>query len=274
MDAQVAMFETPWSEFTGQGEDYDHYRPHYPAEVATVILQHIRIAGLSGLAADVGSGTGLFTRVLATELRGVARVVGVEPNADMARVARDSTPAELGVTYKVASAEALPFPPLSLCAATAATAAHRFDRSAFFDEVSRTMKAGGMLALVHNRHRYWDSAAIADYHAFVESCTPEYQRGMCTTAHGTYAHVDFAAELSTDRRFADVHVKRWEWDFTTDLTGFLSLSLTSSIIQRSAAVIGRQAVVDKLSALFDRYSKNGLLDQAHVTEVTYATKRA
>ncbi|MDX8443211.1 class I SAM-dependent methyltransferase [Mesorhizobium australafricanum] len=273
MTTTFPNFETPWSEFTGEGDKYDRYRPSYPREVAKVIIDHVTGRHLDGAIVDVGSGTGIFTRLLASQAQGKASVVGIEPNADMTHVAIKSAPHDLHIEFRIAPAERLPFPEKSVSAVTAATAAHRFDRPAFYDEVVRTLLPSGLLALVHNRHRYWDSLALAEYHEFVEQCIPEYRRGTFTTTAGTYLTIDFSAELGADLRFQNVSVRRWNWDFDTTLSHFLLLSFSSSLIQRSAAAIGEHEVAEKLTAIFNRYSNDGLLRQPHLTEVTFATKR-
>lgn len=273
MTTTFPNFETAWSEFTGEGENYDLYRPSYPGEVARVIIDRVTSKRLRGAILDVGSGTGIFTRILAAEAQRKLPVIGVEPNADMICVAVKSTPRDLHINFRMAAAERLPFQDRSLSAVAAATAAHRFDRHAFYHEVARTLLPGGILALVHNRHRYWESPALTEYHEFVEQCIPEYCRGTFTTAARTYSTIDFCSELSTDLRFEDVNVRKWNWDFDTGLSHFLALSFSSSLIQRSASVIGKQTVTEALTGIFERHSRDGLLRQPHMTEVTFATKR-
>lgn len=266
-------FETPWSEFAGEGKNYDLYRPGSPAEVAKVIVDHTLHRDLHGDIVDVGSGTGIFTRLLAAEAQGRASIVGVEPNTDMIHVAVKSTPPELNIKFRISPAERLPFPDGCVSAVTAATAAHRLDRLAFYNEVARILLPGGLLSLVHNRHRYLDSPVLSEYHDFVEQCIPEYRRGSFTTAVGTYSTIDFYGELDNDLRFENVKVRHWNWDFDTSLPHFLALSFSSSLIQRSAATVGEQAVTIKLTEIFERHSQRGLLRQPHVTEVTFATRQ-
>lgn len=266
-------FATPWTEFAGEGNNYDLNRPGYPSEVAKVIVDHVIHRRLDGNIVDVGSGTGLFTRVLAEAAQGRLSIIGIEPNTDMIHVAVKSTPRELNIKYRVSPAERLPFPDRYVSAVAAATAAHRFDRHAFYNEVARILLPGGLLALVHNRHRYLDSPALSEYHAFVEQCIPEYSRGTFTTAAGTYSTIDFHRELDADFRFEDVTVRHWNWNFDTSLPHFLALSFSSSLIQRSAVAIGEQAVTKKLTDIFERHSQSGLLRQPHVTEVTFATRQ-
>ncbi|PJG51472.1 hypothetical protein CVM73_30780 [Bradyrhizobium forestalis] len=264
------VFNTSWDEFTGEGENYDRSQPGYPSDVAKLISQHIQRARLIASIADVGSGTGIFTRILAKELDGIVPIVGVEPNLDMIRVARKAMPPDLQVSFQDAPAEQLPFPQASLSAIVSATAAHRFDRKKFFGEVVRTVQPGGMVALVHNRHRYWDSEALTEFHRYIEGCIPEYRRGAFTNKDGGYSNVDFRSELLEDDHFSDVTVRSWEWDFETNLEHFVIAGLSTSIVQRSAEVVGRNKVVEFLRDLFRRHSIDGSLRQPYVTEVTYA----
>ncbi|MES5486345.1 class I SAM-dependent methyltransferase [Bradyrhizobium sp. INPA03-11B] len=273
MATTIPNFETPWSEFAGEGRNYDLYRPGYPGEIAKIIIDYAIHHRLDADIVDVGSGTGIFTRALASEAKRRLSIIGIEPNADMAHVAVKSTPRELQIKFRISPAERLPFPDRSVSAVTTATAAHRFDRLAFYNEVARILLPGGLLALVHNRHRYLDSPALSEYHDFVEQCIPEYRRGTFTTAAGTYSTINFYSELYTDLRFENVKVRHWNWDFDTSLPHFLALSFSSSLIQRSAVAIGEQATTKKLTEIFERHSQDGLLRQPHVTEVTFATKQ-
>ncbi|MDE5457573.1 methyltransferase domain-containing protein [Bradyrhizobium sp. CSA112] len=270
MCKRPGTFDASWAEFTGQGRNYDRYQPSYPSDVAKLVSQHIQRAGLVGGIADVGSGTGIFTRVLAREIDGIIPIIGVEPNQDMIQVAMDAMPPDLQVSFQSAPAEQLPFQQASLSALVFATAAHRFDRKKFFGEVARTVQPGGMLALVHNRHRYWDSDALTEFHSFIESCVPGYRRGTFTNKNGGYSNMDFRSELLEDSRFSDVEVRSWEWDFETNLEHFIITGISTSIVQRSAEVVGCNKVVEFLRDLFRRYSIDGSLKQPYVTEVTCA----
>ena len=80
--------------FSDRVADYVRYRPGYPPE----LMRHL--AARTGLgpgdaAADIGSGTGIFTRLL---LEAGAEVFAVEPNADM----RAAAEAELAGTAPAA----------------------------------------------------------------------------------------------------------------------------------------------------------------------------
>ncbi len=71
----------PQDRFSDRAGDYAKYRPSYPAAAIDSILE-----GLDepSVAADIGAGTGISSRLLAE--RGV-RVVAIEPNAEMRQAA-------------------------------------------------------------------------------------------------------------------------------------------------------------------------------------------
>src|SRR5262245_49009958 len=73
----------PTGRFTQRADDYAVYRPTYPAAAIDAILDGLG-APARLVAADVGAGTGIASRLLAE--RGV-RVLAVEPNAAMRAVA-------------------------------------------------------------------------------------------------------------------------------------------------------------------------------------------
>jgi hypothetical protein len=92
--------------FSGRSEDYETYRPVHPPVAIDAIL-----AGLGApaqlVAADVGAGTGIGSRLLADR---DIQVLAIEPNADMRLVATTHT----GVTFLEGAAEALPLEPASV----------------------------------------------------------------------------------------------------------------------------------------------------------------
>lgn len=84
--------------FSDRAADYVKYRPSYPAAAIDKIL--VGLSSISQLvAADIGAGTGISSRLLAE--RGV-KVLAIEPNAAMRQVA---FPHPL-VEYRDATAEA------------------------------------------------------------------------------------------------------------------------------------------------------------------------
>ena len=124
------------SPYDGIADCYDRARPHYPP--AALAILSVRAGEL---VADVGAGTGIFSRQLAHSLPD-ARVVGVEPGADMRRAAEAASHELSNLSFVAGAAEAQPFPEGSLALVTAATAAHWFDRPLFYAQAFRCLREG------------------------------------------------------------------------------------------------------------------------------------
>src|SRR5277367_2177439 len=52
-------------DFTGLADDYAKFRPGYARQVATALLSYVGREAASVDAADIGAGTGIWTRTLA-----------------------------------------------------------------------------------------------------------------------------------------------------------------------------------------------------------------
>jgi len=123
--------------FSRQAEDYARYRPRYPDEL---------IAFLAGLvpehecAWDCGTGSGQAARALA---RHFARVIATDPS--ISQIAHAEPHAR--VTYLVSTAEHSALASQAVNMITVAQALHWFRFGAFYDEVRRTLKPDGVLAV-------------------------------------------------------------------------------------------------------------------------------
>lgn len=124
--------------FSSRSADYAAYRPTYPVALADYL------AGLCetpAKALDVGCGTGQLSVLLAERF---ASVVATDAST---RQIENAVPHER-VTYCVAPAEKSGLPEHSVDLVTVAQAAHWFDLPAFYAEVRRVAKPGGILALI------------------------------------------------------------------------------------------------------------------------------
>ena len=117
---------------------YAAHRPSYPAALADFLA---RLAPARRLAWDAGCGSGQLSVILAGRFDRV--------------VATDASPEQIGratrhakVEYRCAPAEASGLPERGVDLATAAQAAHWFDLSAYYAEVRRVTRPGGIIAMV------------------------------------------------------------------------------------------------------------------------------
>lgn len=152
--------------FLGRADEYVAGRPTYPAALGAWLAE---TGLLSGPAADVGAGTGLFTRLLLAE---GAAVHAVEPNAEMrAALRRDLAPAvEAGrLTVHPGTSEATGLPDGSVELVTAAQAAHWFDPAPTLMEFRRVLRPGGNILLVWNDWRGVDRPFNRAYGSVVQA---------------------------------------------------------------------------------------------------------
>ena len=136
----------PQSRFSSRAEDYAKYRPSYPDAVIDRIIADLgNPAEL--IAADVGAGTGIASRLLAD--RGI-KIIAIEPNAVMRQVARS----HLLVEFRDGSAEDTNLADAAVDLVTCFQAFHWFNPESTLKEFSRILKPKGKLAAVwHNRDR-------------------------------------------------------------------------------------------------------------------------
>ena len=136
----------PQSRFTSRAEDYAKYRPSYSSAVIDCIVASLGNMSES-VAADIGAGTGISSRLLAD--RGT-KVIAIEPNVAMKKVAA----AHPLVEFCDGSAEDTGLADDSVDLVTCFQAFHWFDPQPTLTEFARILKPRGRLAAVwHNRDR-------------------------------------------------------------------------------------------------------------------------
>lgn len=125
------------SHFSGLAEAYRKYRPHYPNElfayVAGLVQEREHLL-------DVGTGNGQAAVKLAEYFKQVTATDISQQQIDQAIPAPN-------VRYYAAPADKSGLPDQSVDMVTVATAAHWFAHEAFYAEVRRVLRPGGVLAI-------------------------------------------------------------------------------------------------------------------------------
>ncbi|WP_414583200.1 class I SAM-dependent methyltransferase [Scytonema sp. PCC 10023] len=130
----------PTSLFSGRATDYALYRPSYPPEAINTILEGFDQPSQL-VAADVGAGTGIASRLLGDS---EIKVIAIEPNEEM-RLAATGHPM---VEFRSATAEVTGLPDASVDLVTCFQSFHWFNPSPTLWEFHRILKPSGRLALV------------------------------------------------------------------------------------------------------------------------------
>ncbi len=162
----------PTRRFSGRVENYALYRPSYPPETLDLLEAKCGLAPGAAVA-DVGSGTGILSRLL---LERGAFVHGVEPNREMREAAERLLSDYERFTSVAGSAEVTMLQDSSVDLVTAGQAFHWFDHEAARREFGRILAPGGTVVIVWNSPRYDASEFMGDYRRILEEFGTDWKR--------------------------------------------------------------------------------------------------
>ena len=130
-----------------QVQHYASFRPTYPAALFERIVSAIQTDNTSSEneAADIGCGTGQATLPLVPYFAG--GVTGVDPSRTQIAAANAQHAGLKNLSFVQGQAHQLPFGDQTLSCVTVAQAAHWFDLPAFYGQVQRVLRPGGVLAI-------------------------------------------------------------------------------------------------------------------------------
>ena len=212
------------------------------------------------IAADVGCGTGIATRLLAQ--RGVS-VTGIDPNADMLDEARRRTPAGLEINYRVGRGESTGLADASVDLVLCAQSFHWFDAPAALREFHRILKPGGRLALMWNLKE--------DGEAFSATFTGIAERAQRDPA-GRGLRVPSVREAypTLGDYFRDVQRREFPNPQALNLDGVLGRMRSASYFPKSGPV--RAQMEAELIESFNQHQRDGVVTLQQRTEVTLAVR--
>lgn len=245
--------QVTWQLYDGSAVGYDEYRPRYPERVFGILSRYHVAALPLRSAADIGSGTGIFSRQLMESVPSIETLICVEANSDMVAVAKERSSVFRGLNVLAGFAESLPLPDCFCDLVTAATSANWFDRPLFYDEAARVLKPSGTLLLLQNKHRYWESTLLDDFASFQEHHIPGYRRGLYSDFSGGYGKADFEAELRSRSDLLAVEHHRVEWRQTITANQFRGYCYSMGHIKKAIAQSGATAIAEEFDALLERH---------------------
>jgi ubiquinone/menaquinone biosynthesis C-methylase UbiE len=246
----------PTQRFSDRVENYVKYRPDYPAAIIATLRADCQLAGASVIA-DVGSGTGILTRLF---LKSGAHVFGIEPNHEMRAAGERLLEGYTRFTSIAAAAEATTLPAHSVDFVTAGQAFHWFDRQQARQEFLRILKPHGWVVLIWNERR-------TEGTPFLEA----YEKLLLTYAID-YTSVDH--RLVTDEvvaaffRPGAFKLEVFENSQLQDFQGCQGRLLSSSYTPRTDHPNYAPMLVE-LRSIFDAYQVNGMVSFEYDTKMYY-----
>jgi ubiquinone/menaquinone biosynthesis C-methylase UbiE len=245
--------------FSSRVENYVRYRPGYPPEVIELLKRECGLTPDSVIA-DIASGTGIFTQVLAENGN---RVFAVEPNDEMRRAGEQFLQRYSRVSSVAATAEATTLADRSVDLITAAQAAHWFDREKARREFVRILKADGWTILLWNERRTDSTAFLREYERLLLTFGTDYQevRHERTTAEiaGFFAPSQFRSSVLETCQHLDYPA--------------LEGRLLSSSYTPGPDDPRHQPMLGELQHIFDQYQVNGCVSLEYNTLVYYGQVR-
>lgn len=178
----------PTGDFTNQADAYGRARPGYPSELLDRLIARAEISPGDPVA-DIGAGTGLFTRLLAE--RGF-RVTAVEPNAEMQKLA----PRLHNVRWLEGSFAETGLSDESQRWVTAAQAFHWATPATALPELRRVLKEGSSLTVLWNDRENELNPTLSWTRAAIRRIVPEFEEA--------YRDVDWSGILTSTGDFTDV----------------------------------------------------------------------
>jgi len=244
------LLEDSKKRFSSRVENYIKYRPKYPLEIID-FLEKKAILAKSTVIADIGSGTGILTKIF---LDHGNQVNGVEPNKDMREAAERILQAYPNFTSFEGSAESTGLEDNSIDLVIAGQAFHWFDVEEAKKEFKRILKPNGYVVLIWNNRGKGGSDFNSSYENFMLKFGTDYKEVM--KKEGNVKRF-FWYQKESFYNYQDL-----------DFPSFKGRVLSASYIPLSNNPIFPKMVLE-LEELFNKHQMNGSIRIEYDTEVYF-----
>lgn len=197
-----------FGDFSKQADAYQRSRPDYPAEMVDQLLSDARVTA-GDVVADIGAGTGIFTRLLVE--RGL-QVTAVEPNKGMQQHADTLSKDARWVT---GSFEDTTLADASQRWVVAAQAFHWADSQRSLPEIRRILAAEGAFTVVWNNRSTVDSSVLKWVRDAISRSVPEFDHN--------YRNQDWTATLLSTGDFYSVVHRSMRHNYAMSAAQFVDL---------------------------------------------------
>lgn len=231
--------------YSFKAEDYSKYRPDFPSQVIDFLYSQSDINS-SLIVADIGSGTGRFTKLL---LEKGNKVYAVENNYEMRKKAEDILVSYTNFESVSGSAEITNLPDKSIDLITVAQAFHWFDRDKCHTEFKRVLKDEGKLFIV------WDDF-IGDYNDFSKETMNIYEKFIIVVPENNqkrYSKNDMLKDFCKDNKY---ETSTFIHEIHENLEQTIGGALSASCLPKPGEK-GFDEFIAELERVFTKYQKDG-----------------
>ncbi len=240
--------------FSDRVADYVQFRPSYPDGVIEALKIHVGLGpGID--VADIGAGTGIFTRLL---LDTDARVHALEPNTPMRDALLASSRGHVRLCVSDGNAENTGLPDRSVDLVTAAQAFHWFKRDEARREFARILRPESHVALIWNTRLDDATPFLVDYEQLLRRWSADYT----AVDHRRIDAASIAPFFAPNavRTFTFPNEQRF------DFAGLRGRLLSSSYAP-AAGHPNHEPMLADLRAIFDRHQSAGSISFLYRTEL-------
>jgi ubiquinone/menaquinone biosynthesis C-methylase UbiE len=249
------MTKSPTARFSDRVENYVKYRPGYPAEVLGLLRSDCGLRP-DHVAADIASGTGIFTRLF---LENGNPVFAVEPNPEMREMSRHQLDRYSQFVSVAGSAEETTLDDASVDFVTAAQAAHWFDLPLARAEFARILKPHGWCVLIWNERLMSGSDFLRDYEQLLLTYSTDYKE---------VRHERTTAVIDEFFRPAPHQERVFDMSQRFDYEGLAGRLLSSSYAPLDGQP-GHDAMMLELQRIYRAHSQDGKVAIEYKTRVFY-----
>lgn len=238
--------------FSNRVENYVKYRPSYPEEAIKFIFEEIGITK-NKLIADIGSGTGIFTKLL---LEKGNKVYSVEPNKEMREAAEKVLSGFTNFVSVPGSAEETLLEANSIDVITSVQAFHWFNRVKARDEFKRILKPEHKVILIWNKRIADADEFSMEYENLLNLYANDYKEVKHDNIGNEELSEFFLSGVFNEQSFPNYQVFDYE--------GLLG-RLFSSSYSPLPGEKNYDLLITSIKDIFDKYNMNGKIKFTYQT---------
>ncbi|MUT67912.1 class I SAM-dependent methyltransferase [Paenibacillus sp. NEAU-GSW1] len=240
--------------FSDRADLYAKYRPSYPPAAIDCLFEEAG-ARPGAIVADIGSGTGIFSKLM---LERGCEVIALEPNQEMRLTAERELAEMPGYRSAAGAAEETGLSAESVDLIVCAQSFHWFDRPAAQQEFRRILKPSGKAALIWNSRKTGGTPFLEGYEQLLRHYAADYEKM-------THKNIS-ALELRPFFRNGEMNVRRFTNSQLFNQEELIGRACSSSYVPAPGQP-NHDKLKEGLIELFARTNVNGRVSFDYETEV-------